>query len=84
MSLEKYGWAIQKSLSAHCVKSVRIRSSFWSVFSRNRTEYGPEKTPYLGTFHAVQRSTRVKKCLTLLQNVLAFSKTNHLQIDSRI
>ena len=26
---------------------------FWSVFSRIQTEYGPEKTPYLGTFHVV-------------------------------
>ena len=28
-------------------------SFFWSVFSRSRTEYGAEKTPYLDTFHAV-------------------------------
>ena len=49
----------------HCVKSGQIRSFFWSVFSRIRTEYGeilylsvfipnagkqgPEKTPYLDT-----------------------------------
>ena len=84
MSLEKYGWAIQKGLSVHCVKSVRIRSSFWSVFLRNRTEYGPEKTSYLDTFHTVQRPTTVKKCSTLLQNMLAYRKTNHLQTDSRI
>ena len=25
---------------SHCVKSAQIRSSFWSVFSRIRTEYG--------------------------------------------
>ena len=52
----------------HCVTSVQIRSFFWSVLSRIRTEYGeilrtvfspnaekygPEKTPYLDTFHAV-------------------------------
>ena len=48
-----------------CVKSVYIRSFSWSVFSRIRTEYnlsvfnpnagkyGPEKNPYLDTFHAV-------------------------------
>ena len=49
-----------------CVKSVQIRSFFWSVFPRFRTEYGetrsvsspnaekygPEKTPYSDTFHA--------------------------------
>ena len=34
-------------------KSSQIRSFFWSVFSRIQTEYGPEKTPYLGTFHVV-------------------------------
>ena len=39
--------------SYHCMKSVQIRSFFWSVFFRTRTEYGPEKTPYLDTFHAV-------------------------------
>ena len=33
----------------HCVKSVQIRSYFWSVSSRVRTEYGPEITPYLDT-----------------------------------
>ena len=52
----------------HCVKSVQIRSFFWSVFSCIRTEYGdlrssvfspntgkcrPEKTPYLVSFLAV-------------------------------
>ena len=37
----------------HCVKSVQIRSFFWSVFSPNAGKYGPEKTPYLDTFHAV-------------------------------
>ena len=39
--------------NSFCIKSVQIRSFFWSVFSRIRTEYGPEKTMYLDTFHAV-------------------------------
>ena len=54
-----------KSYSKHCVKSVEIRSFFWSVISRIRTEfgsvfspnagkYGPKKTPYLDTFQTVQ------------------------------
>ena len=42
------------SKTKHCVKSVQIRSFFWSVFSHIRTEYGPEKTPYLDTFDAVR------------------------------
>ena len=29
------------------MKIAQIRSVFWSVFSRNWTEYGPEKIPYL-------------------------------------
>ena len=46
------------------MKSVQVRNFAWSVFSPIRTEYGeirstspekygPEKTPYLDTFHAV-------------------------------
>ena len=32
----------------HCVKSAQIRSFFWSVFSRNRAEYGDllRNSPY--------------------------------------
>ena len=37
----------------HCLKSVQTRSFFWSVFSCIWTEYGPEKNPYLDTFHTV-------------------------------
>ena len=54
-------------LGVHCVKSVQIRSYFWSVFSCIRIEYGPylsvfspntgkygpEITPHLDTFPAV-------------------------------
>ena len=34
--------------NGHCVKSVQIWSSFWSVFSCIRTEYGDllRKSPY--------------------------------------
>ena len=45
------GWEVGVWL--HGLKSVQTRSFFWFVFSRIRTEYGPEKTPYLDTFHAV-------------------------------
>ena len=30
-----------------------IQNFFWSVFFCIQTEYGPEKTLYLDTFHAV-------------------------------
>ena len=42
-----------KSLLYQSMKSIQIRSFFWSVFSPNTEKYGPEKTPYLETFHAV-------------------------------
>ena len=42
---------LQWNCRFHCVKSVQIRSFFCSVICI-RTEYRPEKTPYLDTFHA--------------------------------
>ena len=54
------------------MKSVQLRSFFWSVFSSIRPEYGavfslnagkygPEKTPYLDTFYTVPNyQTNVK------------------------
>ena len=43
-------------LLPHCVKSTQIRGYFWPVFSCNRTEYGPEITLDLTSFHAVSHS----------------------------
>ena len=50
----------------HCVKSAQIRSfsgpyfpaytrdtEYLSVFSPNKGKHGPEKTPFLDTFHKV-------------------------------
>ena len=45
-------WRFSPSI-LHYVESVQIRSFFWSVFSPNAGKYGPEKTPYLDTFHTV-------------------------------
>ena len=39
----------------YCVKRVQIRSFFWSAV------FGPEKTPYLDTFHAMH-SINIKSC----------------------
>ena len=44
---------INKMHRLHFVKSVKIRSYFWSVFSPNTGKYGTETTPHLDTFHAV-------------------------------
>ena len=51
---------INMMITTHYVKFVQIRSYFWSVFSCILTEYGPETTPYLDTFHAV---TVFHRCL---------------------
>ena len=54
-----FWYALNQNISGvirHCVKSVQIRSFFWSVFSCVQTEYRKirtRKTPYLDTFHAV-------------------------------
>ena len=40
----------------HCVKSAKIWNfpgPHFPVFSANTRKYGPEKTPYLATFHTV-------------------------------
>ena len=58
-------WKLQtiwRSTSLYCMKSVQIRSFFWSVFYCIRTEYGPEKSPYLVTFHAVRTDSSMPDC----------------------
>ena len=45
----------------HCVKSVLIRNFFWSVFSRNRAEYGDlrskSRTLVLGHFSRNEKNS---------------------------
>ena len=69
----------------HCVKSVQVRSFFWSVFSRIRTEYGaisylsvfcpntgkcrPERTTHLDTFREVIKNFRIGYPSTHLSHV---------------
>ena len=57
--------APNRQIDTHCVKSVQIRSFFWSVFScirteygdlRNTEKYGPEQTLHWDTFHVVANS----------------------------
>ena len=74
-------WSLILQLQ-HCVKSVRLRRFSWSVFSRIRTEYGPEKTPYLDTFHAVQDLLYTKKFERKKWIFLTF--LIHLTINSQL
>ena len=56
-----------KSLSGmitHCVKSVQIRSYFWSVFSCIRIEYRKIRTRNNSVFGHFSRSVYLKKKLT--------------------
>ena len=44
----------------HCVKSVQIRSfsgPYSPIFGLNTGKYGPEKTPYLDSFHTERKKS---------------------------
>ena len=51
--------------------SIRRDKKYISVFSPNAEKYGPEKTPYLDTFH-----TLLKKVLKI-KNILIFYRSTH-------
>ena len=58
---------------------MRRDNSYLSVFSSNVGKYGPEKTPYLDTFHAMVgtfirlfRWKLTQKCLMLLSSIEMF------------
>ena len=51
--IDKWNALKLSSTVLHCMKSVQIRSYSWSVISCIQTEYGPEITLHLDTFHAV-------------------------------
>ena len=75
-------------IKMHCVKSVQIRSIFWSTFSRIRTAYGVSPrtqsecgktrtgiTPITDTFHSVMViivSSAIIKKATKLQDFFEF------------
>ena len=57
---EYYGTFIsfKVQISQNSVKSVQIRifsGPYFYVFGPNTGKYGPEKTPYLDTFHAASK-----------------------------
>ena len=60
----------------HCMKSVQIRSFFWSAFSPNAWKYGPEKAPYLDTFHAVKETRILIRVLLNFYNFLRNFRTH--------
>ena len=43
----------EKNRKTICMAPNHLSGSYFPVFSPNTRKYGPEKTPYLDTFHAV-------------------------------
>ena len=54
-------WLLHMLNSLHCVKSIKIRSFFWSEYGKS----GPKKTPYWATFHADLLSINYTKIFSL-------------------
>ena len=54
----KIGTKEVKLASQVKVLGVEVHTLYLSIFSPNAGKYGPEKTPYLDTFHAVIRQSR--------------------------
>ena len=63
------GWLLFRGLF-HCVESVQIRSFFWSVFSRIRSEYGEIQTRKNSVFGHFSRSVFFHKCKNAVENKL--------------
>ena len=67
-AMEKFRRFIWKT---HCVKSVQIRSFFWSVFSCIRTEYRKIRTrKYSVCGHFSSTILSFKKCFPFLSSIL--------------
>ena len=56
---------------------VRRDTPYISVFSPNEVKYGPEKTPYLDTFHLVEKPW-LKQLLSLKKNFHSDMNNNSL------
>ena len=53
-----------KLISGNCWQIVflRMHTEYFSLFRPNAGKYGPEKTPYLNTFHAVCKNCEIPPC----------------------
>ena len=52
MTIERYNF-IKYSLREKCSNTEFFSGPYFPVFSPNTGKYGPEKTPYVDTFHAM-------------------------------
>ena len=51
-------------------------TKYLSVFSPNAGKYGPEITPYLGTFHAVNHTITTTNYVRFIVLVLVYTYSN--------
>ena len=64
--------------------SIRRDTLYLSVFSPNAGKYGPEKTPYLDTFHTVFDSPYIKRDQIFTITNFAYKLPHELPNDSRL
>ena len=71
------------------MKSVQIRSFFWSIFSRILTEYGdllrkyrPEIAPYLDSFHTEKAVS--KECLLVILDLFKLWNRSNVFVEVSI
>ena len=68
-----------------CVKSVKYGVfSHLSVFSPNAGKYGPEKTPYLDTFHAYVSLQIRFEALNFRSSLEEIKKLSKLENDNMV
>ena len=69
-----------------CVKSVQIRSFFWSVFSRIRTEYGEilRVSPYSFRIHKNTDQKKLRIWTLFTQFFLSHTHILHTVLEDRI
>ena len=70
-------------LPYHCVKRVQIRSFFWSVFSRTRTEYGDLLRKSRYSVRIREKTDQKKLCIwTLFAQCLSQTNNGQSQLAS--
>ena len=67
----------------HCVKSVQIRSNFWSIFSCIQTEYRKIRTRNYSAFGHFSRSVRYSKIIKFYDdlNISFFWMNNRVSLE---
>ena len=96
MMINSNYWQPELYLKSHCVKSVQIRSFFWSLFSHIRTEYGEIlrrdipavwslywRNPWWETSFLVQWPGRKKDIITLYDQPIYYDSVIIREVTSQ-